>query len=318
MPTSLSQKYKTLQILLPQWQRNTQYFIEDFVTKIELQFHDPIKEHSIEGFPLQLNLSHNLPRYQKLEPLRDSNIGRLTQYIAKKYKKFSAINIGANIGDSVAWMKSQKDMPVLAIEGDDQYYPLLVENMTQFKNVQTEKVFLGEEESVVKVTPYRGIPGSVRLDTDENGQALAISTLDTLLKKKYKKFQKAKFVVIDTDGYDIRIMFGAKDLLTNSQPILFFEYEPECHRVVHENGLRIFPFLKKAGYSQLMIYDNNSDFLLSTNLNNMQLIEELHEYFSGRHGYRYMDIVAFGKEDEDIFKNAVQGERTFFKAHRKF
>jgi FkbM family methyltransferase len=317
MPTSLAKKYETLQKILPGIIEQNKRSLRYFQRKIVLQFIDPVITYNAAGFPIRLNLSHNLPIYQELCPLRDTNIARIAKAIKQKYKKLSLINVGANIGDSVLWVKSVTDAPALAIEGDNQYYPLLEENMKQFPNVTLVKEFVGEKNSHVKVNPYRDVAGSVRLDHSNTGIDISLKTLDTILTEQ-RAFLQAKYLMIDTDGYDNRVIIGAKKYLEKTHPVIFFEYEPECHRVVKEKGLRVFPFLKSVGYQYLAIYDNNSDFLISLSLDQMDHIEELHEYFSGRHGYRYMDIVAFGKQDKSIFESVVKQERAFFKKNRAF
>ena len=317
MPTSIPKKIETIKKILPGIVDNQKRSIRYTIRKVVLQFVDPVITYQTSGFSVRLNLSHNLPIYQELCPLRDSNIGRISQILKKKYKKFSMINVGANIGDSVLWVKSVIDSPALAIEGDDQYFPLLEENMRQFPNVEIAKAFIGEKNTHVKVSPYRDVAGSVRLDHNTSGQDISLVTLDSLL-QEYPTFLKSKFLMIDTDGYDNRVIIGAKKYLQKTHPIIFFEYEPECHRVVHENGLRVFPFLKSVGYQYLVIYDNNSDFLISLNLDQTDQIQELHEHFSGRHGYRYMDIVAFSRNDKSLWQETVRTERKFFKKQRGF
>lgn len=292
---------------------------KQFVKKVELQFHDPVTVYTIAGHTFQLNLSHNLPIYQELCPLRDSNIARIAKIIGKKYKKFDSINVGANIGDSVAWIKSENATgAVLAVEGDDAYYPLLIENMKQFKKVTLAKSFISEKESTVKATLNRNVPGTMRLDSDENGTEVELQPLDKLLTGKLEKFTTSKYMVVDTDGYDNRVIMGAGKFLKKSHPVVFFEYDPESLRVVGDEGPRVFPFLQKCGYQYLAIYDNNSDFLMGITLDQMDQIMMLHEYFAGRAGWRYMDIVAFSKKDKDLFEEVVSTERAFFKNYRNF
>ena len=67
-----------------------------------------------------------------------------------------------------------------------------------------------------------------------------------------------------------------------------------------------------------MFYDNFGDYLLNIELTQKKMIEDIHNYYSGRNTERYCDICAFHKEDKDIAIKIREEELKFFASSRKF
>src|ERR1700743_3492352 len=70
----------------------------------------------------------HLPKFNPLiktyfeHPDFASEISRLTVAMIKKYPDLTFLDIGANVGDTVARVKSAADIPVISVEGDDISY----------------------------------------------------------------------------------------------------------------------------------------------------------------------------------------------------
>ena len=120
-------------------------------------------------------------------------------------------------------------------------------------------------------------------------------------------------IKIDTDGFDSIILKGSLDFLVMARPVIFFEYDPFFLTKQGDDGISIFPILSSIGYSKMLIYDNFGDYILSTELTNSVIIEEIHNYFSGRGGNRYCDICVFHSDDNDLFEKIRISEILFFK-----
>lgn len=125
-------------------------------------------------------------------------------------------------------------------------------------------------------------------------------------------FQQAKMIKIDTDGFDNKIIRGSVDFVSQSKPVIFFEYDPFFLAQQNEDCLSVFSSLLKLGYSKLLIYKNDGEFLLSTDLSNNILLEDLTHYYTGRKGVNYCDICVFHNEDEDLFYKIRESELHFF------
>jgi FkbM family methyltransferase len=215
------------------------------------------------------------------------------------------IDIGANIGDSVAFLRQETDFPILCIEGDNFYFGLLKQNLGTCPHIYFEQVYLSNKTDSGQWTVIQE-NGTARL-IPSSSQTLAIKTLMEVL-KDYPTFQASKMIKLDTDGFDCCILRGAVDFLKTAKPVIFFEYDPYFLEQNHDDGLSIFPYLKSLGYQSLFIYDNCGDYMVSLDINDSEKLIELHNYFSGRQGQKYMDICVFHHEDQDITEIARQRE----------
>src|SRR3954463_14529433 len=87
--------------------------------------------------PVEDNLFHN--KYYS------RNLPRIAKYMGSKYPTYGIIDIGANIGDTVALIRSYGvDQQVYSVEGEPTYISMLKQNMTLFKDVTVFETFLGE------------------------------------------------------------------------------------------------------------------------------------------------------------------------------
>jgi FkbM family methyltransferase len=266
---------------------------------------------NIAGHKLFLPQSHVLPTILKQFPFYSSNLGRIAKYAAQKYPQLSVIDIGANIGDSLAFVRSQVNAPILCIDGDDQYFPLLVKNAALFKDVVTVKTYISDEGNPVDITVKR-TSGTAYIST--KATSTSQSTVRTLpeVVNENPSFANAKLLKIDTDGFDCKILKGASAFLSKMKPILFFEYDPDHLMRQEDDGLSIFPTLAQIGYDKLLIYDNYGILMLSVETSDQSLLQQLHFYALGQNSQRYYDICAFHSDDADLFQQALSHEIDFF------
>lgn len=276
-----------------------------------IKFSDPLISYEIAGFNLLIPFSHQLPFILKKYPLYSSNLARLAKYVKQKYEHLKFIDIGANIGDSIALLKKEADYPILCIEGDEQFLSVLEKNATFFAEIHIIKAYLGEcSNSIRGSTIKQG--GTAHLSENKVGDnIIEVKKLSDVL-KDYPSFCQSKMIKVDTDGFDCKILRGAADFLKSAKPIIFFEYDPFFLAEQGDDGISIFNDLSSYGYKNLLIYDNFGDLMLSVNINNSRFLEELHLYFSGRLGHRYCDICVFHTEDNDLFEIAREREIKFF------
>ena len=90
---------------------------------------DPIVEYDICDSKLRMPLSHDLPLIHRLYPLYSDNLGRIAAKLFTKYADLSVIDIGANVGDSVAMIHRHIRVPVLCVEGEPRFGKLLAANV---------------------------------------------------------------------------------------------------------------------------------------------------------------------------------------------
>lgn len=266
-------------------------------------------------FDIHIPLTHHLPFILKTSPLYSNNLVRIAKLVNEKYSDLKFIDIGANIGDSVALLRSVTDFPILCIEGDDYYYNILEKNIALFKDVQIKKSYIGEFTSEMNVNPVsKNGTAYLHQEGDINKKTL-IKNISSIL-EEHELFSKSKMLKIDTDGYDNKIIRGSFSYLKESKPVIFFEYDPYFLAQQGEDSLSIFKFLHTIGYKKLLIYENRGEFILSADIDNVTLLEDITNFYSGRNGLLYCDICVFHEEDEDLFNTVRLSEIRFFEKIR--
>jgi hypothetical protein len=172
---------------------------------------------------------------------------------------------------------------------------------------------LGETEETIS-TDNNKKNGTLRIKKFEgtlnsNNKETKTFTLDKLVRDNVRLFSKSKVLKIDTDGYDLKIIRGSMDLIKQNKPIIFFEYDRTYLDAVSDKGLPTLSNLKELGYYGTVFYDNYGRFLLSTKLEDSNLLNQLDAYIEKRSGaFPYYDICLFHKDDTDIFDSLVEVE----------
>ena len=268
-------------------------------------------EHRIGDIALRLPLSHKLPIDDAAAPGRSDNLARIAQAVHAHKKSLLFIDIGANVGDTVAVLRKNSRFPILAIEGDAEYYAYLQRNMSGVADVWTYQGLLSDcpQTSPGELLPNYGGSKQVALRADA-AETLRFLTLVEVL-DKFPQFKNAGMIKIDTDGFDCKIIRGARPWLEAARPVLFFEYDPYHLAEQGDDGLSIFETLRSIGYSGLLVFEGNGDFMFSLELLQKGLLEEMHCYFLGGRPRKYADLCAFHSSDSDVFERCRSGERHF-------
>lgn len=238
---------------------------------------------------LLLPITHSLPWNVAKHPTYSTNFGQIVAD-AKLSSHDIIIDIGANVGDTVALVRNESDAKIICIEGDEKYFDYLTKNTFNEKNIELIKTFVGET-SGNNNTSLKVENGTARLVVDDKSTVQLKSLDDLLLNSLADK--KLALIKIDTDGYDNKIIRGAKQLIIKHQPILFFEYDPYFLQLNNEKGTDIFELLSSWGYKRYTLYDNLGEKICNCTLYQMDVIRDLHNYFSGKNGKKYMDIAAY-------------------------
>ena len=289
------------------------YTVRDVLVRI---CHDPLIKYNIGKFVIHLPLSHPLGIFQAYSEFL-TNQGRICACLRTKYKELSVIVVGANVGDGVALIKNYADVPILAIEGEKNIFSILQLNTKQFQDVNIVNAFVSEKNEGLKGKLVVD-GGTAYFSVNEEGNHLtSVQSLGNLVKENMKFFH-SKLVVIDTDGFDCKIIRGAAKWLSEVKPIIFFEYDPYLLHNQGDDGISIFKTLSSIGYESLLFYFNTGEYFCSASLADTIFLEEIHEYASGRKGQFYFDICAFSAEDMDVCERIRSFEREYFRTIRGF
>ena len=193
---------------------------------------------------------------RKRFPDYSSNLGRIAKQIASVDPEATAIDIGANIGDSVAIIRRQCFMPILCIEGDEKFLDVLKRNIAVLgEEVHVFGGFVAMETGFIEAT-VSSVNGSAHLRRASGmSSQLSAKSLQDIV-KEFPKFQRPRLLKVDTDGFDAAILRGALSMLRDTRPIVFFEYDPFFLSANGDSGLSLLSELRSIGYSKALVYDN--------------------------------------------------------------
>jgi FkbM family methyltransferase len=273
------------------------------IRRLRLLISDPCVTFSLRAYNLRLPLSHELPFYRRDFADYASNLGRVSFYARQKYPDLTMIDVGANIGDSVAIVRSYGDIPVLCLEGEPGFFRLLKENTHNLPTVEIEQTFIGAPGDQIGSIDANGGNAQVLL-----GQTLSRASICTLSEAvaRHPRFATAKLLKIDAEGFDCRIIASDANLLKKTKPILFFEYYPKCAELIGQKAFPVFSTLSSLGYSMILIYQNLGRYFISLTLDQQDALQDLHHFISDLGGY--FDVVAFHEEDLEIAINIRAAE----------
>lgn len=277
---------------------------------------DPLVSYPVAGFPLLFPLSHRQPWTVRAYSEHSQNLGRIAAHLARHYPAFAAIDIGANVGDTVAILRHAATFPILAVEGTRDYFEILQLNAATLSDVELAHAFIGTSSTTVQgdVVRREGT-AAIRVDNGATDR-VAIQSLPDLL-RDHPRFAAAKLLKIDTDGFDGWILRGARAFLEPARPVVFFEYEPLRLAEQGDDGLSLFPYLADLGYDDVMLYDDLGVFMFACTVGDARTLTQIHRYLNSHGRGHYCDLCAFPREDHDLCARIQQEEMAYFAARAK-
>lgn len=283
--------------------------------KVQLRLHDPLVRYRIGQVNLQMPLSHQLPYFRRVFPQYSSNVGRIGAAVHDKYPDLSLIDVGANVGDTVAIVRQYAHYPILCVEGSTAYVPLLQRNVEHLGDVEVEASFVGRASGPAAAT-LRSVGGTAHLapGSVSQGSILLHSLGDIVM--RHPRFGRARLLKSDTDGMDCQIITGAVEYLASVRPVVFFEYDPDLTARSGDKAIHVFDVLEGIGYQYALVYENTGDLMLLLDLRDKRLLSDVDAFFSGRSGGRYADICAFHETDSDLALSLHRTEMEFFRVLR--
>lgn len=243
-----------------------------------------------------------------------TEIGRLVNYVYDKYADLTFLDVGANTGDTVAVVKSAKDVPVISIEGDEFSYSYLKRNTAQFSNVTIFNNFLGEKKGSIDADLQKKGWNTTIVPGKGTGNKIDMITLDDLLTTNFPTnvVSQIKLLKIDTEGFDTIIIRGALNFIQTIKPVIYFEYNRDNMQAINEDGLATIRHLESLGYKTILFFDDRGRFILSTDMADKQTIQHLNDYADGKNGLiYYYNICLFHEDDSDIAVKTIAAENQF-------
>ena len=259
---------------------------------------DPTISIDVEGIHLHAPLSHRLPFYRRVHPRWDRNIGVLAALVSEQNPDATMIDIGANVGDTTAMARTAaRRLPILCVEGNPRFAALLRANASVLGDVEiAAPVLLSDTDGSVRGS-FREWGGTAAFDADEAGPHVESVTLDRLL-ATHPRFSTPALLKSDTDGYEAKILAGARQTLLHARPVLLLEYEPEMLDATGIDGLSMLRALLQLDYRPLLVYDSTGVPLFMTSLDAERLLADLDRY--AREKSTYLEMAVFPRGAESL------------------
>lgn len=272
---------------------------------------DPIVTKKIGNKFLKMRKSHKLPLYYDNFPFYDRALPRVCKKLFEIDGYLTVIDVGANIGDTVSLITDEVCGSFLCVEGDKDYVPLLEMNMDNIKNSQIciVKDYCSNENEYDSRFAIERLDGTAKLVINgDNRNSIHFKRLDDII-KQYSIFKSANMLKIDTDGFEISVLKSGENFISESKPMIYFEFVPELYIDNNHDPMFVFEFLSKKGYEEVLFYDNFGISIGIVNVSDRQSIEELISRIDNTTVY-YYDILAWHnskyKKYESIFRNELE------------
>jgi len=280
----------------------------------------------VHGRDLVMPLSHALPAYLRTFHFYDQLPARLAKFINTKLNSVKCIDVGANVGDTIAAFKgalsAEKQQEnagtFLAIEPNPRFRRYLDLNWGDDQSVVILPYICSSSEgtTIACVNELNGT-ASVNLGgvVGEAGNKFEKKTIDSIV-AQYKERGDFNLLKIDTDGHDFEVLSGAKAFIEKSQPFLYFEVDAFSNPQFVEDCVDTLEFLQQAGYGKVFMYDNFGNFMGLFETSNISCIKNLLFYKLTKE-YYYFDFLLmkdqyvgeFYKLEVEYFVNAIKDVR---------
>lgn len=274
----------------------------------------------IGRYEITLLPEHQLGKYREMWKRYDRALGEIANILWRSYPGFTAIDIGANVGDSAALICNKYDIDILCVEGSNKFLPLLKENTSCFSSrVEIHPAFLGTPliEELAEIESQYGtasIASKINSFEDKNSEH---NTLADIL-KLHPHYSGFKLLKTDTDGMDFFIIKDSLNVIENAKPVIFFEYDLNFRNDAREQSAYVINELVKLGYKYFVVYDNFGNILTTVDCNYSRRFEELNDYLisnrkNGAVVY-YYDVCAVNEIDKqlvEIIVDAANGKNEF-------
>lgn len=166
------------------------------------------------------------------------------------------LDIGTNIGHVLLNFakKVGDEGRVYGFEPDPYNFKMCQENISlnRFTNLQVENIALGNIESdlhlVIENSSNRGENKILDINDikDKESSLVKVKKLDQWAEEK--NLSRIDFIKIDTEGYELNVLMGGKELIKRFRPTIFIEVIDENLKRQHQSASDLISFLIDLDY----------------------------------------------------------------------
>lgn len=232
----------------------------------------------------------------------------------KKHGKLNIIDAGASIGDTFLFI--YKNIPeavdkIFCAEGHTSFLKYLELNTKRYPTSVILPVILSDKKEVIKeLVHIHESTASAQGTSFVNAKPLdtAISSITNEI---------IDILKIDADGFDGRILAGAKNILSLSRPHVIFEYHPGLISDTGNDLLQPFAVLEECGYKELLWFDKFGVYSHQSNTEDKSALKEYADAClrQNRENDHHYDIIALPIKSSLNVTNLVECQ---FAKNKKF
>ncbi|MAY83036.1 MAG: hypothetical protein CMP59_02800 [Flavobacteriales bacterium] len=172
------------------------------------------------------------------------------------------LDVGTNIGSTLLRFadKVGPSGKVIGFEPDSFNFKACEKNISlnSFNNLEVYKFGLGAEEAQLKLkVDTESNRGGNRISTDieAKGEMVPIRKLDNLVEEF--RWTKLDLIKIDVEGFELKVIQGAKQTLKNFHPTLFIELDDQNLSEVGDTAKGLISYLNELGYDKIRNAETN-------------------------------------------------------------
>lgn len=257
---------------------------------------DPTCSLSIHGRRLKVPLSHALPDFLKHCPFYDRLPERISEYVHRKQQRLNCIDVGANIGDTIAAFRKEEADVFLAIEPNPTFRDLLIANWGWNDKVTVVSDICSSSSSEGSFLIQEG-NGTASIHQVDDGIQMTRRSLDEIV-QRHPSAVNANVLKIDTDGHDFQVIAGAEQLISQNMPAVLFECDAFNNDNYVEDCLSTLSLFKRSGYRHFLLYSNFGNLMGWYSLADLLPFRQL-LFFQLTSSFCYFDILVM--RDDDLF-----------------
>lgn len=219
-------------------------------------FHGPVAT-TLHGYRVTLNFGYTYPWFARRYPRLNQPLVELVQQTFSALQRpVFLVDVGAAVGDTVLLVDSNCPGAIgrfCCVDGDREFFRYLQKNLGARSNGELVLALLSDEEG-----HERGLVRIHAGTASAQGTDLVPSrTLDSLLLEKDRKVDVLK---IDVDGFDGKVLSGARGILMQHVPNVIFEWHPILYRRTGNDYLKPFQVLVDCGYRTFVWFTKFGEF----------------------------------------------------------
>jgi FkbM family methyltransferase len=225
------------------------------------------------GAKITMPSTHVFPLLARAIPTFNNPYLELTYRLhLQKNTPLNIVDAGASIGDTFLFI--YKNLPeaidkIICIEGHPLFYKYLEMNTREYSGaVRLMAVLSGKDETIQGLVTTHSSTAS-----SQDTTTVKAEPLDHILSRLTTK--PIDIIKIDVDGFDGKVLAGAKNILTRFQPHIIFEYHPLLLQQTNNDLMQPFAVLEECGYYTLLWFDKFGVFSHSSNTSDTAALKQL-------------------------------------------